>query len=41
VILPEALYDALLASLLFLVASQPIEAARTRSQGLGLPLWTK
>jgi len=41
VILPEALYNALLASVLFLLASQPIEAARQRSQGLDLPLWTK
>jgi len=37
VILPEALYNALLATVLFLLASQPIEAARFRSQGYSLP----
>ena len=37
VILPEALYDALLATVLFLLASQPIEAARLKSQGFSLP----
>ena len=37
VILPEALYDALLATVLFLVAAGPIEAARLKSQGFSLP----
>jgi len=37
VILPEALYDALLATVLFLFASRSIEAARIRFQGLSLP----
>lgn len=37
VILPEALYDALLATALFLFASRSIEAARNRSQGFSLP----
>ncbi len=37
VILPEALYDALLATVLFLVASRPIEAARLKSQEFSLP----
>jgi rod shape-determining protein MreD len=37
VILPASLYDSLLATVLFLLASQPIETARLRSQGFSLP----
>jgi rod shape-determining protein MreD len=37
VILPEALYNALLATVLFLFVARSIETARVRSQGLGLP----
>src|SRR5262245_584618 len=37
VILPASLYDSLFATVLFLLASQPIETARLRSQGFSLP----
>jgi len=36
VILPEAFYDALLATVLFLLASRSIETARLKSQGFSL-----
>jgi rod shape-determining protein MreD len=37
VIVPEAFYDAVLATVLFLLASRSIETARLKSQGFSLP----
>jgi hypothetical protein len=37
VIAPEAFYNALLATVLFLLTSRSIEAARLKSQGFSLP----